>query len=69
MAHTIKKYFWRGIKHNISPCCIIFFENEWQSIKTNIREYGDNMHVITNNQGVILCPECLIKTLTHKYIN
>ena len=69
MSNMPKNYFWIGIKHNILPCCIMFFENEWQSIKKNMREYGNHMHIITNNQGIILCPECLINTLAHKYVN
>jgi hypothetical protein len=57
------KYFWRGIKHDISPCCIMFFEKEWQSIRKSNREYGEKMHKMTNNQGVILCPECLTRQI------
>ncbi|MEX2193254.1 MAG: hypothetical protein WD717_07765 [Nitrosarchaeum sp.] len=53
------KYFWRGIKYNISPCCITFFENEWQLIRKDNKEYGKTMHKLTNNQGIIMCPECL----------
>ena len=58
------KYFWRGIKHNISPCCIMFFEKEWQSIKKDNKEYGETMHKLTNNEGVILCPDCLVDHVT-----
>ena len=58
-----KKYFWRGIKHNISPCCILFFENEWESIRKNNKEYGQTMHKLTNNQGIILCPNCLVNKI------
>jgi len=57
------KYFWRGIKHNISPCCIMFFENEWQSIRKDNKEYSQTMHKITNNQGIIICPDCLVDHL------
>ena len=57
------KYFWRGTKENISLCCILFFENEWQSIKKNNKDYGETMNKLTNNAGVILCPNCLTKIL------
>jgi len=60
MKNKEKKYFWKGIKHQISLCCILFFITEWQSIKQNIHEYGDKMSELTNNEGVILCPDCLI---------
>lgn len=59
------KYFWRGIKENISLCCISFFENEWQSIRKNNKDYGETMYKLTNNEGVILCPNCLAKKITH----
>lgn len=64
MGSNDGRYFWRGIKHKISPCCIMFFEKEWQSIRKNNKEYGEKMHKITNNQGVILCPECLTRQIT-----
>ncbi len=54
------KYFWRGVKHQIPTCCIMFFETEWQSIRKNNNEYGDTMDKLTNNQGVIMCPNCLV---------
>ncbi|MCJ8306743.1 MAG: hypothetical protein HRU07_06815 [Nitrosopumilus sp.] len=59
------KYFWRGVKENIAPCCIAFFENEWQTIRKENKEYGETMHILTNNEGVILCPNCLAKKVTH----
>lgn len=59
------KYFWKGIKYGISICCIIFFENEWKYIGKNNKEYGSIMHKLTNNEGVILCPNCVNKKVTH----
>ena len=59
MTNSKGKYFWRGIKHNISPCCIMFFENEWGHIRKDNKEYGKTMHKLTDNQGIIMCPECL----------
>lgn len=59
-----RKYFWKGIKHDIPLCCITFFETDWQSIRQTNSEYGSTMDKLTNNQGIILCPNCLIKKLT-----
>lgn len=59
------KYFWHGIKHKISLCCIMFFENEWQSVKKQNSEYGKTMDKLTNNQGIILCPDCVVKRITN----
>ena len=58
-----RKHFWKGIKYEISLCCILFFENEWDSIRKNNKEYSKTMSKITNNEGIILCPNCLIKKL------
>ena len=57
------KYFWRGTTHKIPLCCIMFFETTWQSIKKNNPTYSDTMSRLTNNQGIILCPECLVKKI------
>ncbi|MBS1268976.1 MAG: hypothetical protein MAG458_01712 [Nitrosopumilus sp.] len=39
----------------------MFFESVWRpSIKYEIKEYGETMHTLTNNEGVILCPDCLV---------
>lgn len=51
--------FWNGIKYDIPLCCILFFDNEWTSIRKTIPEYGILMHVLTNNEGVIMCPKCM----------
>ncbi len=47
----------------------MFFEEEWQSIRKDNKEYGSTMHKITNNQGIILCPECLTKKITNLSLN
>jgi hypothetical protein len=60
MKNKVGKYFWRGIKHQIPLCCIIFFETEWQSIRKMNKEYGNTMDKLTNNQGVVMCPNCLV---------
>ena len=58
---------WHGIKHKISTCCVIFFESAWStSIKKQIPEYSQTMSKLTNNQGVIMCPDCLINKMTNE---
>lgn len=56
---------WTGSECKIKECCIMFYESAWRpSIKYGIAEYGETMHKLTNNEGVILCPDCLTKKLT-----
>lgn len=51
---------WTGFRHNISKCCIMFYESAWRpSIKKQIPEYSKTMSKLTNNQGIILCPDCI----------
>lgn len=59
------KQFWLGIKHEIPLCCILFFESAWHgTIKKQIAEYAETMDKLTDNQGVILCPDCLAEKIT-----
>jgi len=57
------KYFWKGIKYDIPICCVMFFENGWDSIRKENLEYGIYMHKLTHNEGIILCPDCIIENL------
>jgi len=41
----------------------MFFENEWDTIRKDNEEYGKTMHKLTENQGVILCPNCLVNNI------
>ena len=43
----------------------MFFETAWPNyVKNEIDEYADTMLKLTNNeQGVILCPDCIVKKL------
>ena len=51
---------WTGFKNKIKECCVLFFESAWMpSIRHEIKEYGETMHKLTNNEGIILCPDCL----------
>lgn len=60
---------WTGIRHNISLCCILFYESVWYpSIKNEIGDYAKTMSHLTNNSGVVLCPECLQKKIKTKTI-
>ena len=53
---------WLGFRNKISLCCILFYESVWKpKLKNEINEYMDVMYKLTNNQGIILCPECLMK--------
>jgi hypothetical protein len=57
---------WSGFENNIKECCVMFFESAWRhSIKYEIKEYSETMHKLTNNEGIILCPDCL----TNKLLN
>jgi len=58
--------FWTGIRHKIPTCCIIFYETVWlPSLKNQIAEYGKAMTQLTNNEGVIMCPDCLVAKMTN----
>ncbi len=57
------KYFWKGIRCGIPLCCILFFEDGLEPVR---REYVSTMHRLTNNQGIVLCPECLVGRLGRK---
>ncbi len=63
---TNYRWFWKGIKYGISPCCIMFFETTWANyVKNEIDEYSENMLELANNEpGLILCPDCIIKKIT-----
>lgn len=58
-----KKHFWRGIKYDINVCCIMFFSFEWDVIRHNIEDYGDNVNNLTDKDGIVLCPSCIIKNI------
>lgn len=62
MTHR-NHWFWRGMKHGINPCCILFFESAWEGINHNIPEYGPAMPILTNNAGIILCPVCIARRI------
>jgi len=60
------KQFWKGIKYDIPLCCIMFYESAWHgTIKKEISQYLEKTHILTNNQGIVLCPECLTKKVSN----
>lgn len=60
---------WTGIKHKIPLCCIIFYESVWRpAIKNQIDAYSKTMSKLTQNQGTILCPDCLIDQINKNII-
>ena len=57
--------FFTGIRCDILPCCIDFYELSWlPSIKKEIPEYSKTMYELCNRRGVILCPDCVSKKIT-----
>ena len=44
-------------------CCVDFYWNVESSIRSTIPEYSENMCHLSNNRGLILCPDCLIERL------
>ena len=61
-SHEVE--LWTGIRNEIPLCCIMFFHSVWlPTIKNQIADYGRTMTQLTNNQGIILCPDCISKKL------
>ena len=50
-------------KFGFKLCCVDFFWNVESSLRASIPEYSSTMHILTGNQGLILCPDCLIERL------
>lgn len=46
-------------------CCVDFYCNVWcTSIRADIPEYSQTMTQLTDNRGLILCPDCIMTRLT-----
>ena len=57
--------FWTGIKNEVPLCCVLFYECVWYpALKKKIDEYAETMTKLTNNQGMIMCPDCLVEKLS-----
>ncbi|AJZ76434.2 hypothetical protein SU86_008790 [Candidatus Nitrosotenuis cloacae] len=57
--------FFTGFEENIPLCCVLFYECAWlPAIRIKIPEYLEKMWELTTQTGVLLCPECLVKTIS-----
>lgn len=52
-----------GLKYGIKMCCILYFQYPHTVMRYVVPEYYEKITELTNNKGVILCPDCLIKKL------
>ncbi len=50
-------------KHAIPLCCQIFFGNGRLEIRDEIPQYQSTMHILTNNEGIVMCPDCLVNKM------
>jgi len=41
-------------------CCVDWWWNVDSSLRSTIPEYSDTMNKLTDNRGLILCPDCII---------
>ena len=46
-------------------CCVDWFWNVQSSIRSTIPEYSSTMSKLTGNRGLILCSNCVSKTLSN----
>ena len=54
--------FWRGVRHGIRLCCIIWFVDvHCTKAYAEREEYQNRMNVLTGNAGVVLCPDCVAR--------
>lgn len=62
-----RAYFYAGVEEGFPLCCIFFFQDIWCGENRKFfREYCSTMHVLTNNAGLIMCPNCVVKTMKNK---
>ena len=61
MWYHYQKIIFSIVPYNIALCCQLFFHS-WLNFEKDVRQkYAENMSELTNNEGIILCPDCLIK--------
>mgnify|MGYP006899668626 CR=1 FL=1 len=53
-----------GRRFGIPICCLIWFGNVNNTLRSTLPEYNETMSKLSNNEGVILCPDCVVKRLT-----
>ncbi len=59
-------YFYAGVDEEFSLCCIFFFQYVWSGENRKFfKEYCNTMDVLTNNQGLILCPDCVSRKISN----
>ena len=51
------------LKYGYPICCLIWFYNVDCTLRSSLPEYSETMHILTNNEGRILCPKHLITKL------
>ncbi len=56
-------HFYRGLEHGIKPCCGLFFVTYHMTLR-QIEPLYNSMVVLTDNGGIIYCPECLVERLS-----
>ena len=69
--HDWKVYpsnFWIGMEEGVNLCCILYFQYPHLIMRYAVPEYYEKMVELTNNAGIIPCPEYLIKTLLKKKV-
>ncbi|MBS3925895.1 MAG: hypothetical protein KGZ34_04300 [Nitrosarchaeum sp.] len=61
-----KGYFYAGVNEGFPLCCIFFFQDVWSGQNGKFfNEYCDSMDVLTKNQGLIMCPNCVVAKLSN----
>ena len=61
--------FFVGYRCGILQCCIFFYEMVWlPKLRDFIPEYDDTMWELSKKSGILLCPDCIAKNLTHKVL-
>lgn len=56
LDNTFRLY---GIEFGIPLCCLIWFYNVNTTLRSTLPEYNELMHILSKNEGVILCPKCV----------
>lgn len=51
--------------YKIQLCCQIFYHS-WLNFKRDIPEYAQTMRLLSNNEGIILCPDCLMEKINEQ---
>lgn len=52
-----------GSQFGIKQCCLIWFYCAWSTLRADKDIYQDYRMKSFGEQGVILCPDCVISTL------